>query len=79
MQLKMQGQVARLAAYGAYAVCAGLVVVFAFIVWLTRPVPAGGMNEGMAVLTWICAAVVVILVGAAQIAMTGQLFEAARR
>ena len=51
----------------------------AFVVWLTRPVPTGGMNWGMAALTWIAVGVVVIVVSAAHIAMTGQLFEAAKR
>ncbi len=79
MDMKLQGQTARLAAYGAYAVCVGLLAVFAFVVWLTRPVPTGGMNWGMAALTWIAIGVVVIIVSAAHIAMTGQLFEAAER
>jgi uncharacterized RDD family membrane protein YckC len=79
MHMKLQGQTARLAAYGAYAVCVGLLAVFAFIVWLTRPVPTGGMNWGMAALTWIAVGVVVIVVSAAHIAMTGQLLEAAKR
>jgi uncharacterized membrane protein len=79
MDMRMQGQTARLAAYGAYAVCVGLLGVFAFLVWLTRPVPTGGMNMGMAALTWIAAAVVVIIVSAAHVAMAGQLLVAARR
>ncbi len=79
MDMKLRGQTARLAAYGAYAVCVGLLAVFAFVVWLTRPVPTGGMNWGMAALTWIAVGVVVVVVSAAHIAMTGQLFEAAKR
>ena len=79
MQMKLQGQTARLAAYGAYAVCVGLLVVFGFLVWLTRPVPTGGMNSAMFALTLISAGVVVVIVGAAHIALTGQLFEAAKR
>ncbi len=79
MDLKLQGQTARLAAYGAYAVCVGLLAIFAFVVWLTRPVPAGGMNWDMAALTWIAVGVVVVIVSAAHVAMTGQLLEAAKR
>ncbi len=79
MESKLQGQTARLAAYGAYAVCVGLLAVFAFVVWLTRPVPTGGMNWDMAALTWIAVGVVVVTVSAAHIALTGQLFEAAKR
>jgi hypothetical protein len=79
MDMKLQGQTARLAAYGAYAVCVGLLAALAFLFWLTRPVPTGGMNWGMTALTLIAAGVVVVVVSAAHIAMTGQLFEAAKR
>ena len=47
MDMKLQGRLLGLAAYGAYAVCVGLLAVFGFVVWLTMPVPTGGMNWGM--------------------------------
>jgi len=75
----MQGQIARLAAYGAYLVVAGLIGVFAFLVWLTMPVPTGGMNGGMAALTLIPAAVVVVIVAAVHIVLARQLSGGARR
>jgi hypothetical protein len=78
MEIRMEGQVARLAAYGAYMVVVGLVVIFAFLAWLTAPVPTGGENAGMAGLTLISAAVVVVIVAAAHVALARQLLAASR-
>jgi hypothetical protein len=77
-ELRMEGRVARMAAYGAYAVTAGLVAVLGFLVWLTWPVSTGGMNSGMAGLTWIVAAVIVLILGGAHIALAQQLMGAAK-
>jgi hypothetical protein len=79
MDMHMRGTTARLAAYGAYVVTVGLVVVGAVFVWLTIPVPTGGENLAMGILTWIAAAVVVAILGAAHVALGRQLMIAARR
>jgi hypothetical protein len=78
LEMRMQGQIARLAAYGAYVVVIGLVVVFAGLAWLTTPVITGGENAGMEAVTLIAAAVVVLVVAAAHVAIARQLLAAAR-
>jgi hypothetical protein len=75
----MQGQIARLAAYGAYLVVVGLIGVLAFLWWLTRPVPTGGMNGGIAALTLIPAVVVVVALAAVHIVLARQLLAGAKR
>lgn len=79
MELHMRGQVARLAAYGGFAVVVVLLAVFGFIIWLTKPVPTGGENQAMATVTWISGAVVLLVLAAAHVALGRQLLAAARR
>jgi hypothetical protein len=68
-------QVARLAAYGAYAVVAGLIAAYAGLVALTWPVPTGGMNLGIAMVTWISCLVPVGALIAAHVVMANQLLR----
>jgi hypothetical protein len=79
MEMHLRGTPARLAAYGALVVTAGLVAVGIFFVWLTIPVSTGGENLAMAILTWIAAAVVVAILGAAHVVLGRQLMIAAHR
>ena len=65
--------VARLAAYGAYVVAAGLIAAYAGLVALTWPVPTGGMNLGIAMVTWISCLVPVAALVAAHVVMANQL------
>jgi hypothetical protein len=44
----------KLAALGAYAVSAGLVVVLAFFIWLMWPVPTGGENPTVVAVGVLC-------------------------
>jgi hypothetical protein len=70
-------RLARLAAYGAYGVVAGLVAVYAALVAVTWPVQTGGMNWGMARVTWICLLPPVLAVAAAHVALARQLLGVA--
>jgi len=63
----------KLAAMGAYAVSAGLVVVFAFLVWLMWPERTSGMNVTMLAVGILCAAVPIGLLIAIHIALARQL------
>lgn len=60
----------KLAALGAYAVSAGLVVVLAFLVWLMWPT---GMNLTEAWVGILCAAVPIIAIIAIHVALARQL------
>jgi hypothetical protein len=77
MEMHLRGTTARLAAYGAYVVTIGLVAVLGFFVWLTIPVPTGGENIAMGILTWIAGAVVVGILGTAHVVLARQLLVAA--
>jgi magnesium-transporting ATPase (P-type) len=63
----------KLAALGAYAVSAGLVVVFAFLVWLMWPDQTGGINSTMRYVGILCAALPLGLIIAIHIALAKQL------
>jgi hypothetical protein len=79
MEMHLRGTTARFAAYGAYVATLGIVAVGVFFVWLTVPVSTGGENLAMGILTWIAAAVVVGILGAAHIVLARQLMVAAHR
>lgn len=49
----MPPRIARLAGLGAFAACAGLALLFLFLLYVTRPNPRGGMDTTNAIVTWI--------------------------
>ena len=49
----MPPRYARLAGLGALGASAGLLALFAFLVFITRPVASGGIDTVNAVVTWI--------------------------
>lgn len=49
----MPPKYAKLAGLGAFAASAGLLALFAFLVFITRPVGLGGIDTTNAVVTWI--------------------------
>ena len=48
---------ARLAAFGALGVCGGVLGLFIFLVFFTRPIALGGLDQTQAVVAWISLAV----------------------
>ena len=44
---------AKLAALGALGVCAGVFGLFVFLVFFSRPIPLGGIDQTQAILSWI--------------------------
>ena len=71
----MPPKIARLAGLGAYGACAGMVALFALIVFFTRHTPTGGMTTGLAIELWISLAVVFVALIAAHIAIAKQLMH----
>lgn len=49
----MPPKYARLAGLGAFGASAGLLALFAFLVFITRPVGLGGIDTTNAIVTWI--------------------------
>lgn len=70
-------RLARLAAFGAYGVVAGLVALYAALVALTWPVRTGGMNWGMAAVTWICLLPPLLALVGSHVVLARQLLGAA--
>jgi hypothetical protein len=54
----MPPNIAKLAALGAYGACAGMLALFALLIFFTRPAPLGGMLPALAYVTWLSLAVV---------------------
>jgi hypothetical protein len=48
---------ARLAALGALGVCAGTAGLFLFLVFFTRSIPLGGIDQTQSLLAWISLAI----------------------
>jgi membrane associated rhomboid family serine protease len=49
----MPPKIARLAGLGAFGACAGLLALYLFLVYLTRPATRGGIDLVNAVVAWI--------------------------
>ena len=71
----MPPKIARLAGLGAFGACAGMVALFALIIFFTRSTPLGGMMPALSYLTWISLAVVFAALIAAHIAIGKQLMR----
>ena len=71
----MPPKIARLAGLGAYGACAGMIALFALIVFFTRHTSTGGMTTGLAITLWISLAVVFAAMIAAHIAIAKQLMH----
>lgn len=69
----MPPKIARLAGLGAFGASAGMVALFALIVFITRPTPLGGMTMTLSLVTWISLAVVFAALIAAHVAIGKQL------
>lgn len=74
----MPPKIARLAGLGAYGACAGMIGLFALIMYFTRHTATGGMTTGLAIELWISLAVVFVALIAAHIAIAKQLMHLAK-
>jgi hypothetical protein len=71
----MPPRIAKLAGLGAYGACAGMLALFALIIYFTRSVPQGGLTPALAYLTWLSLAIVFVCLIAAHIAIGKQLLH----
>ena len=69
---------ARLAAFGAFGVCAGVAGLFLFLAFFTRPVPLGGIDQTQSVVALIALAVPFALIIAAHLVYARVLMKYAR-
>src|SRR6185295_705374 len=71
----MPPKIARLAGLGAYGACAGMIALFALVVFGTRHTATGGIMPTLSFVTWISIAVVIAALIAAHIAIAKQLMH----
>jgi hypothetical protein len=71
----MPPKIARLAGLGAYGASAGMLGLFALIMFFTRHTPTGGMTWDLSILLWVALAVVFAALIAAHVAIGNQLLE----
>jgi hypothetical protein len=71
----MPPKIAKLAALGAYGACAGMLALFALIIYFTRSVPRGGLPPALAYVTWLSLAVVFVCLIAVHVAIGKQLMH----
>ncbi|HEY4217448.1 MAG TPA: hypothetical protein VGM67_09945 [Gemmatimonadaceae bacterium] len=69
----MPPKIARLAALGAYAACAGFIALFAYICYLAAPSKTGGMMMALSVVSWISGALVLIALLGLHVVLAKQL------
>ena len=74
----MPAKYARLAGFGAYGACAGMIALFALIIFFTRPTSTGGMMMGLSIELWISLAVVFAGLIAAHVPIARQLMHLGR-
>ena len=69
---------AKMAAVGALGVCAGTLGLFLFLVFSTRSIPLGGIDETQALLSWISLAVPFALIIGAHLVYARVLMKYAK-
>jgi hypothetical protein len=70
----MPPKFARLAAFGAFGVCALLIVIYAYVAWLSRHTSLGGMLPVMSVVAWIATGLVALALIGVHVYVARQLF-----
>lgn len=73
----MPPKIARLAGLGAFGACALFVALFAYIAYISRRTPTGGMMMALSVVTWISLSLVVLALIAVHVAIGKQLLRVA--
>lgn len=74
----MPPKFARLAGLGAFGACAGMLGLFALIMYFTRHTATGGMGWDLAILTWISLAIVFAALIGAHVLVAKQLMHLGR-
>jgi hypothetical protein len=69
----MSPKIARLAGLGAFGACALFLLIFAYVAYISRPAPFGGMTLALSAVTWISLFIVVVALIAAHVAIGKQL------
>lgn len=73
----MPPKIARLIGLGAFGACAAFVALFAYVAYISRHTPLGGMMPALSAVTWISLAIVVLALIAVHIVIGKQLLQLA--
>jgi hypothetical protein len=73
----MPPKIARLAGLGAFSACAAFVALYAFVSFLSRHTPTGGMMPALSAVTWISLGLVVLALIGLHVALGKQLLALA--
>ncbi len=74
----MPKMIARLLGLGAYAVCAGLLALFAVVAFFSRHTPTGGIDPTTEHVTWLAMGGVVLAIVGVHVYLGRQLLLIAR-
>ncbi len=74
----MPPKIAQLAGLGAFGACAGMLALYALLVFGTRHTPLGGITPVLSSVTWISLGVVFAALIGAHVAVGKQLMAIAR-
>ncbi|HTL35357.1 MAG TPA: hypothetical protein VL326_19645 [Kofleriaceae bacterium] len=74
----MPPKIARAAGLGAFAACIAFAALFAYIVYISRGTPTGGMMPALSAVSWISIGLVVIALIAVHVAIGKQLLYIGR-
>jgi hypothetical protein len=74
----MPPRIARLAGLGAFTACAGFALLYALLLYVTRPTPRGGIDPTNAVVTWIALGGVFAALIGAHVLIGRRLLEVAK-
>jgi len=74
----MPPKIARLAGLGALAASGGFIALFAYVVYISRYTPTGGMMPALSAVSWISIGLVVAALVAVHIAIGRQLLYIGR-
>ena len=69
---------ARLAGLGAFGACAGFVALFAYVAYLSRHTPTGGIMPVLSVVTWISLGLVTLALVGLHIVLAKELLALSR-
>jgi hypothetical protein len=74
----MPPKIARLAGLGAFGACAGFLALYAYVAYISRHTPTGGMMPVLSAVTWISVGLVVLALIGVHVVLAKQLFALAR-
>lgn len=74
----MPPKIARLAGLGAFGACAGFLALYAYVAYISRHTPTGGMMPVLSVLVWISLGLVVLALIGLHVVLAKQLLALAR-